>query len=62
MEENNVKLKDGELKIFYQGDLNVELDKALESVLKKFGYERWASGMSMNWVRDLAFDKKVENG
>lgn len=51
-------MKKGELKVFYEGDLNQALDKALEETLKKFGYNRWASGMNAKDVRDLAFDKK----
>ena len=51
-------MKKGELKVFYEGELNQKLDKALEKTLKEFGYKRWASGMSDVWIRDLVFDKK----
>ena len=52
-------LKPGELKIYYDDLLNTALDKALEKVLKGFGYRRWASGVDLTTgVRDLAFDKK----
>ena len=51
-------MKKGELKVYYKGELNQELDKALEKTLKSFGYKRWASGMDAEGIRDLAFDKK----
>ena len=51
-------MKENELKVYYKGGLNQKLDKALEEALEPFGYERWASGMDADDVRDLAFDKK----
>lgn len=51
-------MKKGELKVYYEGEVNQELDKVLEKVLKPFGYERWASGISKDFERDLAFDKE----
>lgn len=53
-------MKKGELKIYYKGELNQDLDNALERVLESFGYKRWASGMNAEGIRDLAFDKKEE--
>jgi hypothetical protein len=54
-----MELKDGELRIFYKGDLDQPMDDALIKLLKLFGYRFWASGMSLrDWTRDLAFDKK----
>lgn len=51
-------LKKGELRVHYQCgyEVNIDLDKALEKVLREQGYERWASGCDLtNGVRDLAF-------
>jgi len=56
--EERIKMKQNELKVYYGGGLNQELDKALEKVLKPFGYEIWASGMDTEGIRDLAFDKQ----
>lgn len=46
------------LKVHYSGGLNQELDKAIETCLKEFGYQRWASGMDLHGIRDLAFDNR----
>ena len=47
------------VKVIYDGGLNVGLDKALEDCLSKFGFFRWASGMNLQTMeRDLAFDDK----
>lgn len=55
-----MKLKENELKVFYQGELNSEMDNDLSVLLKKYGYTNWASGMDLvDNVRDLAFDRKV---
>lgn len=53
-----------ELKIYYSGKLNEELDEDLEDLLGKYGYKRWASGYNLEEnIRDLAFeipkDKKL---
>lgn len=56
-----MKLEMGDLRIYYrdQSKINSELDNALEEVLKKFGYTRWASGCeTATGIRDLAFDKE----
>jgi len=54
-----MKLKDDELKIFYGGGLDEDLDTYLENALSQLGYSRWASGYEIeSGVRDLAFDKK----
>jgi len=54
-----VKMKETELKVFYAGGLNKELDTALEQCLAKFGYKIRASGQELGInVRDLAFDKE----
>ena len=46
-----------DVRIFYSGGLNVELDKALEDLLRQFNLKRWASGMDLETgERDLAFD------
>ncbi len=51
-----------ELKVYYSGKLNSELDDALEGVLSKFGLTRWASGYDLvNEVRDLAFECEQAN-
>lgn len=50
-------MKKGVLKVYYEGKLNQELDKALEDILKSFGYNRWTSGMSYENIRDLSFGK-----
>jgi len=53
------------LKVIYNGPedapyINGALESALEEVLRKFGYERWASGCDMvpPFERDLAFERK----
>ena len=52
-----MKLKTGELKIFYEGEINAHLDEELRKVLGAFGYETWASGVDLiDNVRDLAFE------
>jgi len=51
-------MKRDELKIFYAGGLNENLDKKLTNLLKEFGYKRWASGMNLKTlIRDLAYDR-----
>ena len=42
-------------------EINTALDKALEKVLGKFGYTRWASGVELvpPYERDLAFERVV---
>ena len=52
-----IEMEKGNLKIYYKDELNQELDKALEEALKPFGYERWASGMDAEGIRDISFDK-----
>jgi hypothetical protein len=52
-----MKMRKNTLKVYYKGNLNQELDEAIEKILSKFGYHRWASGMSCENVRDLAFGK-----
>jgi hypothetical protein len=54
---NTMKLKENELKVYYEGNLNQELDKKIRETLKKFGYSFWASGMSCENIRDLSFCK-----
>ena len=55
-------MKEDEVKVFYSGGLNAELDKAIADCLKEFGYKRWASGMEIgSQVRDLAFDRGIGN-
>ena len=45
-----------EVKIYYDGGLNTELDSLFEKTLKPLGLRRWASGMNMvTQERDLAF-------
>jgi hypothetical protein len=52
--------KEGRLLVHYsEGDLNQELDKAIEEALKPFGYILVGSGMDLReWVRDIEFIKK----
>ena len=52
--------KKQELKVYYDSeDINTELDKAIEKVIKPFAYKRWASGYNLvEHKRDLAFDKE----
>ena len=53
-----MELKKNELKVFYTGGLNEDMDAELERVLGVFGYERWASGMEIGTeIRDLAFTR-----
>jgi len=54
-------MKNNELKVYYGGGLNQNLDKAIENCLKHFGYKKWASGMSLEGVRDRAFDYNKSN-
>ena len=56
-----MKLEKDELKIFYNvpDGINSELDTAIEELFSKFGYERWASGITLDSnVRDIAFTKE----
>ena len=47
------------LKVYYNGELNRELDNAIERCLSKFNLSRWASGYDLvKNVRDLAFEGK----
>lgn len=59
-QEAKMKLKQNELRIYYRtetGDIDPDLDKALEDTLKKFGFRRWASGFEIATdIRDLAFE------
>lgn len=51
------------LKITYNGgQVNIELDKAIEVAVKPFGYLRWASGYNIEtgW-RDIVFNNKEED-
>jgi len=53
--------KEMEVKIYYDGGLNVELDRIFEDALKPLGLHRWASGMNMETKeRDLAFTTRKE--
>lgn len=58
-----MELKNGEIRIYYKtdvGEIDSGLDLALEEVLTKRGYHRWASGFDLTTdVRDLAFEKKT---
>ena len=59
--KNLPKLKEGELKVFYQHPERIDerLDKILENTLATLGYKWWASGFNLiDGVRDLAFKKK----
>lgn len=57
-----MKIGKNELKVFYHGEINENLDIALEKILQGFGYAFWASGTDLKEsVRDLAFDKKVSD-
>ena len=48
-----------ELKIYYTGGLDEDLDNKLRKFLKTLGYKSWASGMDLTTgTRDLAFDKE----
>lgn len=54
-----MKLRENELKIFYQGEFNEKLQEVFMSVLKTFGYRQWASGTNTTEnVRDLAYKKE----
>ena len=51
----------GELRVFYCGEgINTDLDEELRNVLRKYGYENWASGIDADvnaeGIRELAFD------
>jgi len=53
-----MQLKPNELKIFYSGGLNKDLDDAIERLLGAFGYEIGASGIEIETgIRDLAFSR-----
>jgi len=56
-----------QLRVVYNGPedgphIDVDLEKELEEMLSKFGYQRWASGCDMvpPFERDLAFEKIIE--
>ncbi len=60
-----MELKKGELRVFYRGEYDEELDNAIGDGLKPFGYEFYASGYNLEEprharVRELAFEKKGE--
>ena len=61
---NNMKLKEGELRIFYhtgESGIDAFFEGWMETALKAFGYKRWASGMEIETgVRDIAFEKIQE--
>ena len=60
----DMNLKVGELRVHYNcgWGVNVTLDRALEKILAKYGYGRWASGCDLtNGVRDLAFKPTEED-
>lgn len=47
------------IRIYYDGEINVELDIAIEDCLCNFGLTRWASGYDLTKdERDLAFETK----
>lgn len=55
-----MKLKKGELKVYYKtkNGIDIDLDEALAEVMKQFGYQHWASGISfITGVRDIAVNK-----
>lgn len=46
-----------QIRVFYDGPLDADLDNEIESSLREIGYQRWASGFDFtNNQRDLAFD------
>ena len=54
-----MKLRKGQLNIYYDGKGEYELEKDLRELLKSYGYKFWASGFDLvDKVRDLAFEKK----
>lgn len=47
-----------ELKVIYDGKLDVELETKLDAVLAQHGWKRWASGFDLTThQRDIAYDK-----
>ena len=52
-----------EVRVIYDGgEVNAELDAALEALLEAFGLTRWASGYDLtNGERDLAFERKDDD-
>ena len=60
-----MQLKPGQLKVFYKmlvdEPINPDFERDIEKVLKKHGYESWASGFCLvDGVRDIAFDKRTD--
>jgi len=54
-----LELKQDELRIYYQGKPNYEMEDELKPILGKYGYHMWASGFDLeDKIRDLAFDKE----
>ena len=52
-----VRRKNKDLRIYYDGQPDTDLDRALTEVLKSVGWEWWASGYDhLTSQRDLAFD------
>lgn len=51
--------KDIDLRVYYTGNLDEELDNAIRDCLSKFNLTQWASGYDLvNNKRDLAFEVK----
>jgi len=60
-----MELKEGELKVYYQGDLDPELDEALRKVLRPFGYKEWVSGYFFEgkvWDTEYCKEGKLVEG
>ena len=58
-----MKLKEGEVKIYYKHKNGIveDWDLAIEDALFAFGLKRWASGCNhITGVRDLAFSPETE--
>jgi len=54
-----MKLEEGQLRVYYGGPLDRDLDIDIEECLKRYGFCRWASGYNLEeGVRDLAFEVK----
>ena len=53
-------MSSNKLRVVYEsGVIDIEMDNALEKLLARYGYARWASGMNpATGERDLAFEKR----
>ena len=60
-----LNMKEGELRVFYKvkDRINMQFDRELSDLCKKFGFTWWASGFDREEeIRDIAFDLREKEG